>query len=169
MRIGGSGTITANIEPSVFGNLQGNDASAENGDTKIADFPLVVGVAAEFTIFQVLNAVASGVVLLIDWVLFLPLSETTFQFRSYAGAVLTNNGVLTPQSPGSGNGTQESFYDTAVALPGGLLFEARRVTSGEGARFTFPFPIILEQGQGLVLAPASANRTCRCLVGVREL
>ena len=169
MRIGGSGTIEANINPSANGALRGDDRSSELDFCKVLDIPLIIGVAVEFSQAQCLNAVASGLQVLIDWVSVDLETANQVSFRKHNTALANDDGVSKAINPSGVAGITHGYWETNVSLLGTELWSWRNVGSSGIVVFPFKRPIILEEGEGLIIACANASTTCRFGFGIREV
>jgi len=169
MRITGSGTIEANVNPSANGALRGNDKGSENDLCKVAVSGFLAAVVAEYTHFQILNAVGSGVQLLVDWLTFRANLPATVHVMSHGVALANDGGLIQPMNPGGAVGTQHWYWSNESSQLGTTLWEYRTTNAVNASIPEYRFPILLEPGEGLLLTPDIVNNWMDAVFGVREI
>jgi len=169
MRIGGSGTITANVDPSGGGVMRGNDLVAERDGVFISPFLSIVPVLAEYSCIQLLNVAASGRRLLIDGFLAEGSTSVQYQVRSHNVALAADGGAWISVNPDVAAGNAHVFSDTLGVLPGTLMYVWSKETVRYVKDLLLAFPIMLDEGEGLVFTTGNTNRELRCQFLGREV
>ena len=169
MRIGGSGTIEANVNPSGAGTVRGNDIVSNENRVFIADFPTIGATVGEFSVCQLFNAIGSGVIVFIDWLWFYSGTSSGVELTATTVAEATDHGVWQTRSNIGSDGITHFFSDT-VAAKAGTLLGSLIITGSDGRELSgFGFPFVLREGEGFSIQHRLANKQLRCLMMGREV
>lgn len=169
MRIGGSGLVAADLIPSGGGVMRNQDLVAERDGVLVSPYVLVALVSAKFACMQLLNVAASGRRLLVDGIWFNGSTSVGYQLRSHNTALADDGGAWASINPGAAAGNAHVFSEALSALPGDLLVEWAKEIGSVTEYVSFPYPIMIDEDEGLVLTTTSTNRVIEVTFIGREV
>ena len=150
------------------GIISGNDEVSE--DNKVFTlFTTLVGVASQFPHVQMFNPIGSGVVLLIDYVVYGPVANTVvFEFCNRDTELAIDLGVWQSRSDLGANGVCHLREETNVVQLG-TVFDERNDIGVESQDSYYPFPIIKQPGEGFLIRGSKVNVTIEISMTGREI
>lgn len=169
MRIGGSGTVSVDVIPSGAGTMRLNDLVSERDGVLMSLLTVSPAISAQFSCAQILNVAASGRRLLIDGLWFVGATGTEYQLRSHNTALANDVGAWLSINPSIPAGNAHSFHESLVALPGTLIVAFPKLATDVVDHWMFPFPMMLDENEGLVVTINLVQREVACNFIGREV
>ena len=157
------------VIPSGSGVMRLNDLVSERAGVFINPFATAAQLAANFSCVQLLNAAASGRRLLVDMIIFSGGPSAEAQLRSHNVALTTDVGAWVAINPSGAAGNAHVFTDRVGALPGTLIVQFPKHSVVVAAYWSFDYPIMLDEDEGLVVCQPSVQNTMTCAFVGREV
>lgn len=169
MRIGGSGLVEADVQPSRGGVVRGNDIISAASEVFVSGLPFLSNLASNFTMLSIFNPAASGIQIFIDHVFFHSTQCTVVEWYSHNALLAANVAFGTARNDAAIASLAQTSTEQAVAMIGTLIGEWRRDVDSPPSLGAFTFPWWLDPGEALIIACNTTNQNGWCGFNWREV